>query len=77
MLSLSARLQTCALVLTLGGLGCSAACAETVADFYKGKTVNVLIGVGAGGEYDLQARLVARFHRQAHSGQSDRGSRRT
>ena len=35
--------------------------AETVADFYKGKTVNVLIGVGAGGEYDLQARLVARF----------------
>jgi tripartite-type tricarboxylate transporter receptor subunit TctC len=34
--------------------------ADAVADFYRGKTVNVLIGVGAGGEYDLQARLVAR-----------------
>src|SRR3954465_1650826 len=33
--------------------------AQSVADFYRGKTVNVLIGVGVGGEYDLQARLVA------------------
>ena len=33
---------------------------ENVADFYRGKTVNVLIGVGVGGEYDIQARLVAR-----------------
>ena len=33
---------------------------QSVADFYRGKTVNVLIGVGVGGEYDLQARLVAR-----------------
>ena len=49
---------------------CSACCsrarpalpaqAQSVADFYRGKTVNVLIGVGVGGEYDLQARLVAR-----------------
>jgi tripartite-type tricarboxylate transporter receptor subunit TctC len=34
--------------------------AQSVADFYRGKTVNVLIGVGVGGEYDLHARLVAR-----------------
>ena len=34
--------------------------AQSVADFYRGKTVNVLIGVGVGGEYDLQARMVAR-----------------
>ena len=34
--------------------------AEPIADFYRGKTVNVLIGVGVGGEYDIQARLVAR-----------------
>ena len=33
---------------------------DAVADFYRGKTVNVLIGVGVGGEYDIQARLVAR-----------------
>src|ERR1700754_1587796 len=38
----------------------SAAKADAVADFYRGKTVNVYIGVGVGGEYDIQARLVAR-----------------
>src|SRR3954451_8192807 len=40
----------------------AATCAEaqSVAEFYRGKTVNILIGVGVGGEYDLQARLVAR-----------------
>lgn len=32
-----------------------------VADFYKGKTVTMHIGFAAGGEYDLQGRLVARF----------------
>ena len=37
-----------------------AAQAQTVAEFYRGKTVNVYIGVGVGGEYDIQARLVAR-----------------
>src|SRR5262245_22137403 len=36
------------------------ASAQSVAEFYRGKTVNVYIGVGTGGEYDLQARLVAR-----------------
>jgi tripartite-type tricarboxylate transporter receptor subunit TctC len=62
MIRISARMRACALVLTLAGFAAPvAASAETVADFYKGKTVNVLIGVGAGGEYDLQARLVARY----------------
>src|SRR3954469_9390143 len=37
-----------------------AADAQTTAEFYRGKTVNVYIGVGVGGEYDIQARLVAR-----------------
>src|SRR6476661_1722251 len=37
-----------------------AAQAQQPAEFYRGKTVNVYIGVGAGGEYDIQARLVAR-----------------
>ena len=35
--------------------------AQSVADFYRGKTLTVLIGVSPGGEYDLQARLVARY----------------
>src|SRR6266566_4755703 len=34
--------------------------AQTVAEFYRGRTLNVYIGVGVGGEYDIQARLVAR-----------------
>ncbi len=37
------------------------ASADPVADFYRGKTMSVLIGVGAGGEYDTIARLVARY----------------
>jgi hypothetical protein len=41
-------------------VGAQSARADPIADFYGGKTVNVLIGVGVGGEYDLQARLVAR-----------------
>jgi tripartite-type tricarboxylate transporter receptor subunit TctC len=62
MISLSSPAHACAVIgLMLGVLGMpGAAVADPVADFYKGKTVNVLIGVGAGGEYDLQARLVAR-----------------
>jgi tripartite-type tricarboxylate transporter receptor subunit TctC len=41
--------------------GPGAAQSDPVADFYRGKTVNLLIGVGVGGEYDLQARLVAKY----------------
>jgi tripartite-type tricarboxylate transporter receptor subunit TctC len=35
--------------------------ASSVADFYRGKTITILIGVAAGGEYDLQARLVGKY----------------
>src|ERR1043165_2021085 len=38
----------------------TAAPAQGVAEFYRGKTINMYIGVGVGGEYDIQARLVAR-----------------
>jgi tripartite-type tricarboxylate transporter receptor subunit TctC len=34
--------------------------AETAEDFYRGKTVNLLIGFSAGGGYDLYARLLSR-----------------
>ena len=30
-------------------------------DFYKGKTVNFVIGNDVGGDYDTQSRLIARF----------------
>jgi tripartite-type tricarboxylate transporter receptor subunit TctC len=44
--------------------------AQSAAEFYRGKTINVLIGVGVGGEYDLQARMIAR-----HIGKHIPGSR--
>lgn len=36
------------------------AAADSVANFYKGKQIQILIGSGAGGGYDTYARLVAR-----------------
>src|ERR1700724_2913171 len=33
--------------------------AETAADFYRGKTVRILVGSPPGGGYDIYARLVA------------------
>ena len=36
------------------------ASAQTVADFYAGKTIQVLIGFSPGGGYDLYGRLIAR-----------------
>jgi len=41
------------------------ALADPIADFYRGKTVTVLIGNTAGGTYDLYARTIAR-HLSAH-----------
>jgi tripartite-type tricarboxylate transporter receptor subunit TctC len=37
--------------------------ADAVSDFYRGKTINVYIGVNVGGGYDFEARLLARFMR--------------
>lgn len=38
----------------------SAALADPVADFYRGKKIDLIIGYSSGGTYDLYARLVAR-----------------
>ena len=35
--------------------------ADPVADFYRGKTVRVVVGYGPGGSYDLYGRLAAEF----------------
>jgi tripartite-type tricarboxylate transporter receptor subunit TctC len=51
-------------ILLLAGLCANAPCgarADEVADFYRGKTINVYIGVNVGGGYDFEARLLARF----------------
>src|SRR6478672_5893090 len=39
--------------------------AESAADFYKGKTVRIIVGVGVGSGYDINARALAR-HLSAH-----------
>ena len=44
-------------MLATSGASCHA---QSAADFYQGKTGTMMIGVSAGGEYDLQARLIAR-----------------
>ena len=49
-------LMLCALVCASG----SAAQADAVADFYKGRTVTVVVSSSAGGGYDTLARAVAR-----------------
>ena len=36
------------------------ACAQDAAEFYKGKTVQIVVGYGAGGGYDIYARMLAR-----------------
>jgi tripartite-type tricarboxylate transporter receptor subunit TctC len=45
--------------LLLTGAVASQAHAATPADFYKGKTLNVIIGYSPGGGYDLYARVLA------------------
>ncbi|MPY72370.1 MAG: hypothetical protein GEU92_20135 [Alphaproteobacteria bacterium] len=41
------------------------ASADAVSDFYKGKTVTLIVGSGEGGSYDFMGRLIAR-HLQSH-----------
>src|ERR1700750_2392357 len=55
--------RKCAIALSgLAALGIATlpAQAQSVEDFYKGKTVNIVIGYSVGGGYDLYARLLAR-----------------
>jgi tripartite-type tricarboxylate transporter receptor subunit TctC len=53
------------LALALMLLAPGALAAEDVAAFYKGKTVRIVVGVGVGSGYDINARLLAR-HMAAH-----------
>src|SRR4051794_36734193 len=46
-----------ALFLSAATIGAQA---ETPAEFYRGKTIEITVGTGAGGGYDANARLVAR-----------------
>jgi tripartite-type tricarboxylate transporter receptor subunit TctC len=60
---LNARLfwSSLPLLLLTQIVGSSLARADTVASFYKGKTINVVIGYSVGGGYDTYARLLATY----------------
>jgi len=44
----------------LSAMSSQAQAQEAVAQFYRGKTINMIVGSSAGGGYDLYARLIAR-----------------
>lgn len=47
--------------LALGAAGAGNAAGQSVADFYKGKSVTLAIGTAVGGTIDLYGRLVAKY----------------
>lgn len=55
-------LRAAFLALAAGAIASSSVGAETaIADFYRKKNIDVYIGFSAGGVYDINARLLARF----------------
>src|SRR5215469_13034598 len=55
------RIFAAALPAVVGlGLAGAFARADPVADFYRGKTINLIIGTSTGNDYDFRARLLAR-----------------
>jgi tripartite-type tricarboxylate transporter receptor subunit TctC len=53
--------RLCAVILSLGVAAPTMAMADDVADFYRGKRINLVVGYGTGGGYDLYARMLGRF----------------
>jgi len=49
----------CCLSLAIAATGYGTARADDISDFYKGRNLTIYVGFGAGGGYDLYARLVA------------------
>jgi tripartite-type tricarboxylate transporter receptor subunit TctC len=50
----------CAFALIVAALAAPQVRADSVADFYKGKNVNLIVSYGPGGGYDVYARVLAR-----------------
>jgi tripartite-type tricarboxylate transporter receptor subunit TctC len=48
-------------LIVLIGLSASTAQAQPVGDFYKGKTISLIVSTTTGGGYDAMARAIARF----------------
>ncbi|MHA1108540.1 MAG: Bug family tripartite tricarboxylate transporter substrate binding protein, partial [Alphaproteobacteria bacterium] len=53
-------ISTVAAGMVVFAIGGGSAAADPVADFYKGKTMTMYIGLSAGGGYDAYARTIGR-----------------
>ena len=50
------------IIVLLGiGLAAASAHADQVADFYRGKTLSLIVGTSAGNDYDFRGRLLAKY----------------
>jgi tripartite-type tricarboxylate transporter receptor subunit TctC len=65
MRGISVRTSVAALLLTALGIAAAPAPVAAQADFYKGKTIELIISTGVGGGLDTNARIVAR-HLASH-----------
>src|SRR5438874_13650313 len=57
---LAMRAMLCALAGALGFFAAIAASAQSVAEFYRGRQISMIVGFNPGGAYDPYARSVAR-----------------
>jgi tripartite-type tricarboxylate transporter receptor subunit TctC len=55
-------IASAAIALTAATVLAAPAAADPVADFYKGKTITILMGTGPGGSFDLYGRLIAQYY---------------
>ena len=55
------RFSICSAALIALGLAAGNATADSASDFYKDKTVRIVVGYGAGGGYDAYARMMAPY----------------
>lgn len=64
MTSARRAVRAAALLTTIAGLSMSATSGSFAQgdDFYRGKTLNIVVGFSAGGGYDAYARLLARYY---------------
>ena len=69
---LSCRISSAAALVLLSPAINLPARADSIADFYKGRTINILIGVNVGGGYDIEVAPDGALHPPAHPGQSHR-----
>jgi len=52
--------RSCYLILAIAGLALSARAADATDEFYKGKTIRIVVGFAAGGGFDTYARAIGR-----------------